>query len=382
MPKDEELYQRRFQRYAKAFLLEEPEAIPIESPFTTTFALEYAGYDLKKDQWDPEKVGHAMGKVIDDFDFDFIRNTSFRAPHVYGVLGAKTFVPSETGFMQHPEVHGLEASEYPEFIADPYKTILEKVMPRLYTEMAKSRPYNLIALTRGILAHNAFFSKYEEVLNRYIEKNSVVRSFGGKTVAPFDFLADFIRGFNGISIDIRRHRQQVKEACEAVLPLLIRQGTLGPKGMGKTVNINIHMLPFIKLKDFEELYWPTFKKLCEALIEQGYYLSMFFEGDCTRFLDYLQELPPKKIIAKFEYGDPALVKEKLGKVMCLQGFYPISLLKTGTKKECIAKADEIVSALAPGGGYMFYTDKIIIRRDDINPENYHAVIEYIRKQRY
>lgn len=376
------LYDARFQRYCKAFLLEEPDTIPIESPFTTTYALEYAGYDLKKDQWDPAKLGHSMGKFFDDFDFDVIRNTSFRCPQVYGTLGAKTFVPGDTGFMQHPEVHGLEANEYAEFIADPYHTILEKVMPRLYREMAKPKPYNTLALAKGMAAHNTFFGKYETILKEHLERTSIVRSFGGKSVAPFDFIADFIRSLSGISLDIKRRRQEVKEACEAVLPLLIRQGALGPKGLGKTVNMNIHMPAFLNAKDFEELYWPTFKKLCDTLINQGYYLSMFFEGDCTRFLDYLQEFSAKKIIGKFEYGDPVLVKKKLGKVMCLQGFYPISLLRSGTKQECTSKAEEIIQALAPEGGYIFYTDKIIIRKDDINPENYHEVVKYIRRQKY
>ena len=42
---------------------------------------------------------------------------------------------SNTGTMQHPEVHCLEVEEYDEFIADPYKCMVEKLMPRLFAAL-------------------------------------------------------------------------------------------------------------------------------------------------------------------------------------------------------------------------------------------------------
>lgn len=38
--------------------------------------------------------------------------------------------------------------------------------------------------------------------------------------APLDFVADQLRSFSGMSIDLRRSRNLVKEACEVVLPLV------------------------------------------------------------------------------------------------------------------------------------------------------------------
>jgi len=378
---DQQLYNQRLERFKRAVLLEEPDTIPLINPFTPDFALDYAGYPLTTGMWDVDKVIDSLKCVFDDFDYDVYNKFLWRAPQFYATLGAKTFVQSETGFMQHPEVHGLEAEEYPEFIADPFKTIVEKVLPRLYTELQKPSPYNMLAFAKGMQAHGKTIGRYFERLDLIGAAYSTPFITSGTVFAPFDFLADILRSFSGISMDVRRRPQQVLEACEACLPLVIRKALLSaPPRIDKMIFIPLHMAPFLRTADFEKLYWPTFKKMCEDLVEQGRYLSIFFEGDWTRFLDYLQELPSKKILARFEYGEPKLYKEKLGDVMCLTGFYPLSLLKNGTKEECVDEAKKIVEALAPKGGFIFSPDKIILKSDDVNPENYHAVTNYLRKE--
>lgn len=95
-----------------------------------------------------------------------------------------------------------------------------------------------------------------------------------------------------------------------------------------------------------------------------------------RYIDYLAELPAGTVMM-FEYGDPNLVKEKLGAKHIISGFYPLSLLKTGTKQQCIDKAKELIDILAPGGGYYFSFDKVIITQDSTNVENTKAVLEYV-----
>lgn len=106
-------------------------------------------------------------------------------------------------------------------------------------------------------------------------------------------------------------------------------------------------------------------------------MQIFLEGDWTRFLDYLQELPQGTQMW-MEYGDPRQFKDRLGKKMVLGGFYPMTLLGRATKEQCIDKAKELMDILAPGGNYIFILDKWALNANDINPENYRAVLEYIR----
>jgi hypothetical protein len=101
------------------------------------------------------------------------------------------------------------------------------------------------------------------------------------------------------------------------------------------------------------------------------------ENDWTRYLDYLAELPAGTVML-VEYGDPKKFKETLGKKHVLSGFYPLTLLKTGTKQQCIDKAKEIIDIMAPGGNYYFAFDKVIITQDSVNTENVKAVLDYVR----
>ncbi|MEG0379550.1 MAG: uroporphyrinogen decarboxylase family protein, partial [Eubacterium sp.] len=201
------------------------------------------------------------------------------------------------------------------------------------------------------------------------------------TEAPYDFMADQLRSFTGISKDIKRMPEKVLAALDAVLPIMVKAGIPAPGKPANKLNrvfIPLHMAPYMNKKDFERFYWPTFKALVDELDALGYGIDLFVEQDWTRFIDYLAELP-RGCCMIVEYGDPKIFKEKLGDKFILSGFYPMSLLKTGTEKECIDKASELLDILAPEGNYVFHLDKAIIRIKDLNPDNYKAVIDYVAK---
>ena len=169
----------------------------------------------------------------------------------------------------------------------------------------------------------------------------------------------------------------VKDAAQAVLPLMIRFGSMLPPMKGKTVGMPLHMPVFMRNSDFEELYWPSFKTLVQTLSEKGYQLKIYFEGDWTRFYDYLQELPAGNIIGCFEYMDPVLCKEKLGKVMCISCGYDVSLLEYGTVTQAEDEAKRIMDALAPGGGHIFSVSKGITFANDGKAENVKALYDLV-----
>jgi len=116
--------------------------------------------------------------------------------------------------------------------------------------------------------------------------------------------------------------------------------------------------------------------MVNAFAEAGQPCRIFCEHDWMRYLDYLYELPANTRLY-FEFGDPALVKEKLGKKHILSGFYPLTYLKTANKEQCIDKAKELLDILAPGGRYIFEFDKSPVSVDSVNVENYAAVLKYV-----
>ncbi|MCR4400982.1 MAG: uroporphyrinogen decarboxylase [Syntrophomonadaceae bacterium] len=372
-------YSARLSRFTKAVSLEVPDRIPVEVIFDATFCIQYAGYPLTEGTWDISKAGAAVEKCFADFEFDYCRNFTFRSPHFYKALGARTFVQSKEGYMQHPEVHGLEPEEYREFIERPFACLVEKILPRLYTELDQPKPYNMVAMAKAIHVANSVVGRYRDMQISVADRYGVPMVTSGAIEAPMDFIADFIRGFSGISIDIRRCPDEVEAACEVAMQLMIKKGMMVKPGITSQIFIPLHMPAFLREQHFARFYWPTFKKMVTTLADAGHYFYIFFEGDWARYYDYLQELPAKRIVAKMEYGVPKLAKEKLGKTMSITGFFPLSLLASGTQQDCVNKAAELVDALAAGGGYLFSTDKNCIALSDIRMENYNAVIEYLHK---
>lgn len=373
------LAQERTQLFKDVFDGKIPKRVPIGVNFPIEFCIQYAGKDLAEAQWNTSMLEEIFDKVCQDFVADGNPITIIRYPSYYKLLGARTFVMGSGGFLQHPEVHGLEPDEYDEFIKSPYDCIMEKIFPRLYTELDTN------SVQRSIVLAKAFKAFYDDFVNGFSIIDKLTRKYGyspiggigGLTEAPFDFVADLIRGFKGITGDIRRYPAKVTAACEAVLPLMVKKGMpAGEPSKYGAAFIPLHMAPYLRDKDFEKFYWPTFKKLVEDLAAAGQPSYLFVEHDWTRFVDYLYELPENTRMM-FEYGDPKQIKEKLGKKHILSGFYPLTLLKTGTKQECIDKAKELIDILAPGGKYIFNFDKSIITADSVNIENVQAVLQYV-----
>lgn len=355
-----------------------PKRVPVVGSFGHEFAIQYAGKDLKEVQWDTTDLESCFEKVCSDFYSDLLPVSAFRMPAFYKLLGSKNFVMGSNGFIQHPEIEGLKVEDYDDFIASPYNCIVEKVLPNLYSALDTDPVSRSLAMAKAFKAYTDETGNLIRIYGNIIGKCSygTVNFFAGFCEAPFDILTDQLRGFKNISLDVRRIPDKVEAAVNAATPLMIKMGTQPFLNKYNATFIPLHMAPYLRTKDFERLYWPSFKKLVEGLAEKGMRANLFVEQDWMRYLDYLEELPAGTIM-QFEYGDPKLIKEKLGKKHIIAGLYPLTLLKTGTKQECIDKAKELIDILAPGGNYFFGFDKVIITLDSVNVENTKAVLDYV-----
>lgn len=372
------LAQERNQLFADVFDGKIPKRVPISYSLPLEFIIQYTGKDLAQAQWDTSELEEIYNKVCQDFYSDTMPALALRFPSYYKLLGARNWQMSSNGFLQHPEVEGLTVEEYDDFIQSPFDCIVERVLPRLYTELDKDPNTKALNMAKAFTAFNDDMGKAGMLSAQMIEKYGYaqVNLFAGFCEAPFDFVADQLRGFKGISTDVRRVPDKVEAAVEAITPWMIKMGSYPNPSKTTATFIPLHMAPYLRPKDFERFYWPTFKKTVESLKENGSASFLFVEHDWMRYVDYLEQLPENTIMM-FEYGDPKLVKEKLGKKHIITGFYPISLLKTGTKEQCIDKAKELIDILAPGGKYIFGFDKSPITVDSINVENLQAVLQYV-----
>ena len=355
-----------------------PKRVPVGAVLTYEMSVEYAGKDLMDTLWNNHYFEEVAEKICQDFYSDIFPIIHLRFPALYKTLGARNWVMGSQGFLQHPEVEGLLQEEYDDFIKSPYDCIIEKILPRLYPEL-DTDPYN-----RSIVMAKAFKIFFDEMSHIGMVTGKLSQKYGyatanffaGACEAPLDFVADQFRGFKNILTDMRRVPDKVEAAAEAMMPWMIKMGMPAFPSTNAAVFIPLHMAPFMRPKDFERFYWPTFKKTVEAFAEAGYPSYLFVEQNWMRYLDYLEELPENTIMW-FEYGDPKLTKERLGKKHVLSGFYPVTLLKTGTVEQCVDKAKELIDILAPGGKYFFNFDKSPVTLNSVKVENLKAVLDYV-----
>jgi hypothetical protein len=363
-----------------------PKRLPVSFMLPSLVIAELFQKDLIKFQFDPTELADVADKAADAVYSDTCPvggvSVSSRLPAFYQLLESQSFVMAPSGVMQHPEVIGMMPEDYDALIADPYACIIEKVLPRQYKALGLDDP---IQMAKAV--HMAITSKANDaadmgpMIKKLVDERGYYpgppRGSGGFTAAPYDFLADQLRSFSGISMDIRRDRNKVAEACEALYPLMFKMGLPSNPSPFGSVSTPLHMPTYMREKDFVEIWLPTYKRLLEQYAALGVRVSAFCEHDWMRYLDVLTELPAGTIL-RFEYGDPQQIKDKLGKKFYIGGLYPINLIKTGTKQQCIDKAKEILDIMMPGGGYLFGFDKGPMTLKDINIENYNAVAEFVR----
>lgn len=278
------------------------------------------------------------------------------------------------------ETGAMLADEYPIFIEDVEKYMMNVILPRRYPILQKPYPENYEALKKGYasimehIEHIQFNKKYAA------EKYGVPTLFGTLGVAPMDILMDYFRGFAGIMSDIRRRPEQVLEACEAIERYAERvMYPLVKKG--ETVTLPLHLPPFLGPKNFEKFYWPSFKQSIDFIIKKGGHADIALEGDWTPYMDWLFEFPRGRVSCIVDQGDIIAFKKKYGDHVSLAGGLSLEMLKSGTPEQCADEAKRIIDECGPGGGFMLSTDKQIMFASDLNHDNMKAVEKVVLSYR-
>ena len=362
-----------------------PKRVPINLSLSTAVVAGYAGLDIRAAYWKPSILKDTLMELGEKIHTDTpIYGGSIYTPVSSQTLRSINKVMSSTGYMQHPNTVCMEADEYDELIADPYAFIIEKCVPRLYKSLdADNNPWrNTLALLQESLLKAAVGREdmaLRQELNDTFGYQTAV-GFDGSSRAAMDWVADQLRSFSGICIDVRRSRAKLMEALEAVYPMIYKVGVKAPEQINRYrgTNFQLHMATYLREKDFAEVWLPTWKRQLEDYASLGMRTGAFLEHDWGRLLDYVHDLPTGCVF-QFENTDAKLIKEKIGKKHILMGGFPIQNLTKCTKAEVIDKTKEWLDIMAPGGQYIFGFDKSAITHEDIDVENLIAVCDTVRE---
>ena len=376
-------YEARWQRILACARLEQPERMPVAMqsffwPATyggITFEEMMHDYDKCKQvcfdavaEFEPDGVypmvlGTAMGRAMEKLDFKQLQWPG------HGVGPMQPF--------QYLDREYMKAEEYDEFLFDPTGFYIHKYLPRVagaFSGFDKLPDFPGLHYFRLIGAVRAFaqpevrasFEKIvaaaEEVsvfFNHHLDWVRRINAAGFPlingvaSISPYDFIADYFRGATGMMKDLYRHRDKLKQVLDKSAVFIARMTIANARAADHPiVFIPIHWAPdaFMSPKQFEEFWWPPFRRLMLELIDAGLIPMPLWEADCTKRLEVIKDIPAGKCIYWFERTDMVKAFDVLGDRVALRGNLSPSLLTTGKPEEVDAAVKHLVDNVWNKGG--------------------------------
>jgi uroporphyrinogen-III decarboxylase len=387
------LYQQRLDRYYTAMRNGKPDRVPIR-PFAAEVTAIYAGMTCQDVTQDYHLAFEALLKCCRDFDWDAtVPNMVYvwsgvvqaSATKYYALPGVQ--IPPTTAFqyLEPPEDAAyMRDDEYDTFIADPTGFLANRWLPRVtYTVKGpgESNTFdNNMTLLTGMAAMKNYFNAYGPHCERMRTEVQTPGAICGILKAPFDILADKLRGYKALCMDMFTRPEKVAAACEALAPhlLYMAKRTSDPS---KTLPVGLWLhrgcVPFVSPPQFERFFWPTLKYIIEELWKDGIQTLLYAEGNWNPNLKHIKQLPEKSIIYHVDRGDIFEVHREVGEKFCISGGIPNDLLAFGTPAEVRDYVRKIIEGIAKDGGYI--CDASAIMQDDTKIENLRAMGESARE---
>jgi len=389
----EKLYQQRLNRYVTAMRNEKPDMIPIR-PFVAEFTARYAGYTCQEVTHDFQKAFDAACKCAADYDWDaVVANMVYVWTGLTEAIGLKYYaVPGmhkspDVGFQYLEPAEGeefMKADEYDALIDDPTGFLYNVWLPRASNDVSDiggpSTYRNNLSFVKGGMAMMHYFTSFGPQIERLRNESGTVSAIAGIFKAPLDILADKLRGYIGLTLDLQEQPDKVLAACEALMPHLchVALTTADPE---KNVPVGYWMhrgcVPFIRPETFESHYWPTVKPVIEELWANGHQTLFYAEGDWNTHLDSFAELPDASIVYHVDQADIFEVHEKFRHKFCLSGGIPNFVLGYRPPEDVRDYCKKIIDGVARDGGYIM--DASAIMQNDSRPENVRAMTEFARE---
>ena len=402
-PEVEKLYKERVTRLARAMQLQEPDRVPCMLP-AGFYAAKYAGGNLRKVMYDYAEMQRAWKLFLEEFDTDAAMGPGMVPPgRALDVTDYKAYkwpghgVGENTLSYQAVEGEWMKPDEYDIFINDPSDFWLRVYLPRIFGSMAGFTqlpalrsfeeismisfvPFGLPEVRKGL---ESLIEAGKDALQWAQAVGAVSEMMlnlgfpglaGGLAKAPFDTVGDTLRGTQGIMKDMFKRPEKIHAAVERITPLTIQSAI----GMADGSGVPIVLMPlhkgadtFMSVKQYEKFYWPSFKKVVDALIAEGIIPLLFAEGSYNKRFDFMKDFPKGSVLWYLDQTDIVAAKKTIGDTCCLMGNVPTSMIMTGTPQQVKEHCRKLIEDCAPGGGYILGGGANV---DDGNPENLRAMM--------
>jgi hypothetical protein len=390
----------------------ELKKLPARVPILTngTFMPAHlAGFTPYEVMYEPSKLVEALMHFALEYKPDYYAGgVLVGAGQIFEALDVKQLawpghgVPKESGY-QYLEGEYMTADDYQALIDDPSDFWLRRYLPRVcgaleplqrippFTDLweivlvsGQMIPFGAPDVQEALHALAEAGRRASEWIEQLGPFEATIRgkgfaaAAGGMTKAPFDMVADTLRGTRSAMIDLRRRPEAILAAVERLTPLAIKQGvSAANRSKNPIIVMPLHKGAdgFMSDEHFRVFYWPSLKSVCLGLIEEGCIPFLFCEGGYESRLEYLLELPAGTTFCLFDKTDMVRAKQVLAGRVSIGGNIPASLVLTGTADDVRAYCKHLLDEVAPGGGYVMSFGTAM---DEAKPENVHTVIDFTR----
>lgn len=403
-------YKTSITRFMDTLTLEQlPDRVPVMA-FGTFVQTHVYGVSAREALYDYDKLFSTHQRFLEEFRPDYYGSPAFvGSGRVFETLDVRNYrwpghgVPDGSPY-QCVEGEYMKAEEYSALIEDPSGFWLRSYLPRIFGALeplsaltpppqiweivgysGSMIPFGLPPVQRALKALMAAGDEALSWIQRVAAFDTAAKRkgfatvIGGASKAPYDILADTLRGTQGMMLDLYRRPEMVLKATERLVPLYVQQGVeMATMASNPVVFVPLHKGAdaFLSDRHFATFYWPTLKALLIGLINEGCIPMVFCEGSFDSRLQYLDEIPPGTTFWLFDRTDMSEVKRRLGKRHCIGGNVPAGLLLTGTPDDVRAYCRDLIDRLAPGGGYILCNGTAM---DEGNAANVHAMIDFGRE---
>lgn len=342
---DPTLYDQRLARINKAIRFEPVDRIPAIF-MALAFAPLYAGTPLSRYVVDGDVALEANLSAADRLgDFDgFNSFPGWIVPYeLTGLWLSRIALPG----VELPENTLWQVREAEVMTLDDYDFILDHGWPAFVDGF----------LPRVIDMDD--FARYDEwYLGRYAAAMDRARARGypsvavGGTTIPFEPLCGG-RSMPEFFADLYRRPEKVKAVMDVMLPHMIELG-LSSAAPGYAPGLWVggwrSASALVAPKIWDELVFPYFLQIVEAMAAAGLISVLHLDHDWNRDLARLLEFPRQSCVLNPDgMIDVRKVREVLGDHMAIMGDVPATMFATGTPDDIRAYVRGLVSDLGPSG---------------------------------
>ena len=405
-PEAEKLYKIRAQRLVDVYNIREPDRVPVNIPVGNLPLIMY-GIDWRTTMYDYDKAVQAAQNFNEKYseELEYYAGPYITPGRVLELLDYKIYawpghgIPETASGWQYIEGEYMYEDEYDDLIRDPSDFWLRTYLPRVFGTLEPLRlfqPFTNIVENVNVMHFMPLaMPPVQDSLNKLLEvgkeyqrmaqvmmqhmSRGAAHGFTGWVPnfckAPFDTIGDTLRGTQGIMKDMFRQPEKLLKALDVIADISINS-------ILKSPNIDsIYMVSYplhkgadgwMSQKQFDTFYWPSLKKVMDALIEEGLIQSLFAEGSFDTRLEYINEFPRGTVVWWFDRTDMFRAKKILGDKCCLQGNVPSSMLLTRTPQETKEYCRKLIEECGKGGGYILSAGSIA---DNPKLENLQAMVE-------